>query len=389
MLGEAVFHDDGHLHDLIAGRHANAVLNQVEFERGAEVLRSAPPMLRITISRTCNIANEVACAYCSWDWAKRMETDSPDQTPDFLMRLGRFFDDALAINDCSYGEPPLEKQFGRTVEMATEGGRVFEFTSNGQTLSAKNRAKLVGRPARVYVSVDAATSAGYKRYRDHRFDLIVENLTALAAEKGGRGVLPELIVSFIIMASNVAEIEPFVELMASVGVDRLCFRSLYLEDRMDVRRINHYGYKFDYDRECLNFAQLREIGPRCREAARRAGVDVTVEWDDFAVNNMPNAAGEPLCGEPWKTAYLLNRGLMPCCYGRDPIVKWSEINTENLASGIEAALNSTPMRDLRRDLASGRLGRYCEATTGCPIVRSLAAKGAQRATVGVELEPAE
>lgn len=369
MLRDALFHADQARHEKLALRQANGCRNEAEFLAGVEVLHSVPTHLRVTMSKRCNIANETPCVYCSWDWAKRLEQGSPDFSAAFISRMGRFLDAATAVNDCSYGEPPLEPHFGAVVEMLTDGGRLFEFTSNGQTLSVKNRAKLLGRTARVHVSIDAATAAGYNRYRDHRFELIINNLRALCSERRATGNLPELYVSFIVMRSNVDDIPAFISLMADIGVDRVTFRTLYLEDHLDVRRLEHYGVQFDYDVECLGVAELIELGPRCRELGAAAGISVGIEWDEFVRNHGPTRSEAPICSEPWRTAYFLDRGLMPCCYGREPIVRWADVAQDDLEAGLVAAFNSEPYRALRRDLAAGRLGEYCQRTRGCPIVK--------------------
>jgi molybdenum cofactor biosynthesis enzyme MoaA len=365
-------HDDQHVHEVVTARHANAVLNHQEYERGAEIIRSAPPLLRITISKSCNIANEIACVYCSWDWAKRLEEGSPDFSLSLLKRMGRYFYDALEVNDCSYGEPPLEAEFGDVLDMITDAGRTFEFTSNGQSLGKKIRSMLIGKPVRIYVSIDAAIAASYKRYRDSRFDLILRNLRDLCAERDGQVGTPEVIVSFIVMRSNVDEIDSFVRLMRLVGIDRVCFRTLDLEHRLEEQTQMHYGFKFDYQQECLTARELHEVARRCLRAGSDSGLGITIEWDAFVASSSPANGTQPLCSEPWKTAYVLNRGFMPCCYGRDPLVRWDEIDVSKLETAIEQALNSSAFRELRNDLAGGRLGRYCRATTGCPIVKQRA-----------------
>ena len=102
---------------------------------------------------------------------------------------------------------------------------------------------------------------------------------------------------------------------------------------------------------------------------------MAIEWDDFVRNVSGPTSQAPLCSEPWKTAYLLNRGLTPCCYVREPMVAWKDIDTGELESSVQSALNSEPFRELRRDLARGRLGKVCERATGCPIVRAQTGRG--------------
>ena len=370
MLRDALFHADENRHRRLFARHQNAVRNVAEYRAGAVVLETAPPRIRITTSKTCNIANEKACVYCAWDFTKDLERGSPDQTPEFLARMGRYFHDAMSVTDCSYGEVPLERHFEDVLVVTTEFDRNFEFTSNGKMLSPKVRTKLLGKAARVHVSIDSANAEGYRRYRDHRFDLIVRNLRALCEERKVSGKLPEVFVSFIVMRSNRAEVADFMRLMADVGVDRVTFRDLYREPSINGLRAIHYGYSFDYETERLSRPELEVVGGQCLALGDELGLSTILEWREFSRNVSPAVDKAPICSEPWQTAYLLNRGIMPCCYGRDPIATWDAIDQSDLEAGIKAALNSAPMQELRRDLAAGRLGSYCEKTHSCPIVKA-------------------
>jgi hypothetical protein len=370
MLRDALFHADEMRHTRVFGRHQNAVRNEAEYRAGAAVIESAPPRLRITTSKTCNIANEKACVYCAWDFTKGLEAGSPDQSPNFLDQMGRYFHQAQAITDCSYGEVPLERHFEDVLVATTEFDRSFEFTSNGQMLSPKLRARLLGRPARVHVSIDSANAEGYRRYRDHRFDMIIRNLRALCEERKATGNLPEVFVSFIVMRSNREEMADFLRLMADIGVDQVMFRDLYREPSINGLKAIHYGYNFDYETERLSRPELDAAGQQGLALGAELGLRTMLEWREFSRNVAATAELEPICSEPWQTAYLLNRGIMPCCYGRDPIATWDQIDQTDLEGGIKSALNSAPMQELRRDLAAGRLGSYCEKTHSCPIVKA-------------------
>ncbi len=79
-------------------------------------------------------------------------------------------------------------------------------------------------------------------------------------------------------------------------------------------------------------------------------------------------SGLPLCREPWERYYILRRGILPCCYGNPVAARMSD---------WKQAWNSRRMRKIRRDLASGRLGRYCLESRGCPIVLRYLAQEAE------------
>ena len=68
----------------------------------------------------------------------------------------------------------------------------------------------------------------------------------------------------------------------------------------------------------------------------------------------------PACLEPWKSLYILRRGVFPCCYGGTPIAPMD---------GYRDAWNSPEMQDIRTELLNGRFHDYCLRSPACPIVR--------------------
>jgi hypothetical protein len=74
----------------------------------------------------------------------------------------------------------------------------------------------------------------------------------------------------------------------------------------------------------------------------------------------------PICDEPWKSLYILRRGVYPCCYGGHELAPMDD---------YRAVWNSQILQDIRSELAAGRLHRYCRESPACPIVRKMAAAG--------------
>ena len=68
----------------------------------------------------------------------------------------------------------------------------------------------------------------------------------------------------------------------------------------------------------------------------------------------------PACLEPWKSLYILRRGVFPCCYGGGPIAGMDE---------YKQAWNSSLMQGIRSELLRGRFHTYCLRSPACPIVR--------------------
>ena len=82
-----------------------------------------------------------------------------------------------------------------------------------------------------------------------------------------------------------------------------------------------------------------------------------------AVQDGDDTLGEdrlPACLEPWKSLYVLRRGVMPCCYGDRPLAAMGE---------YRETWNAPVLRDIRRHIARGEFHAYCLGSQSCPIVR--------------------
>jgi MoaA/NifB/PqqE/SkfB family radical SAM enzyme len=384
MVRSVAWHNSDRQHSKIESTRTNAILNEQEYRSGAVVVRSVPPYLRLTIEVRCNIANDKPCVYCAWKWMKNEESGAPASDLEFIHSLDPYLSLAKEVNDSSYGEPPLNREFAQIVRLIAGDHRAFSFVSNGKTLRRKIRRVLLGRNVFLYVSIDSATSSGYARYRDNSFDGIIANLTALCREKKSHNNLPHVTVSFIVMNSNKNELNNFLALMRSIGVDRVKLMSLSREDCMDLdgRAQQRGAFLFNYDEEVIPIAELDVIGDEAKRIADDLGVNIYLDWKDFRAHHGPSGSA-PLCSEPWKTLYILNRGIFPCCFGRKPLARWSEQGSRTIGQFVEDTFNGAAMQEIRHSLANGVFPAYCLSTWSCPIVRKATADGAHSPSRGM------
>ena len=294
-------------------------------------------------------------------------------------------------------------------------GKVLEMTTNGQILTERNIQKLLGRPIDLYVSLDAATPVTYARLRNDTFEKILRNLRRLIEAKGGPGKLPRIHLVFMPMRCNVHELDAFVQLCADLRVDRMVLRPLNYSPSSALAT-DRAGYHYDYQQELLPFDELVTVSARAARLARKLGVDLSDQMDfggamremfeeayeapaDPEAEAPPVAAPSPLpvaaavatepspaaviapaadlpaaspalpslgderlpaCSEPWKSLYILRRGVMPCCYGGEPLAPMDS---------YRETWNSPEMQAIRSSLLEGRFHDYCLRSSACPIVR--------------------
>jgi MoaA/NifB/PqqE/SkfB family radical SAM enzyme len=347
----------------------NAALNREERAAGRSRLVSKPPRLRVTLERRCDL--HPRCVYCEWDWAKDRERRSGrDLTPEMLRHLGSFYDLAEEIVDCSHGEPLLNPHLADLVEEFDRRGKHFEMTTHGQALTDRRRRAVLGRRMALYVSVDAATPEAYARYRNDRFDRLVENLLALGRERRRHGNLPTLILSFLAMRSNLGEFAGVLDLAGEIGADAVKVRTLHADGLGIAPEVVRGGHAFRYREEILDRDALATFAASARRLGEAKGIPLFIDRDDF--QRETREADGPLCTEPFETLYLLNRGIMPCAFAKEPLAAWQDVALEDLERHLAQVFNDPGFRELREALAEQRLPAYCCRFGACPIVRRFA-----------------
>ena len=395
-------HADAERHAAIQAQQTNGVLNTREILEGKIELASTPPGLGIDLHGACNV--KPPCVYCDWDYSKDQEGENVDVpfTHETLAEWGPFFDQSATLTNCSIGEPFMMKNFDNLLDTFGNTGKRLEMTTNGQILTDRNIQKLLGRPIDLLISLDAATPLTYSRLRNGTFDRIVDNLRRLIEAKGGKGKLPRVHLVFMPMKCNIDELDGFVHLCASLGVDRMVLRPLNYSDGLTLEW-TRAGYHFVYKDELLPFDQLVRASARAAQLARTLGVEFDDQMDfggslqqlmdeptqapapeagpvapadtashepeakasiaEIAEEDASISLGEerfPACLEPWRRLYILRRGVLPCCYGCEPIAPMQD---------YRQAWNSPLIQGIRRELLAGRFHDYCLRSTACPIVR--------------------
>jgi wyosine [tRNA(Phe)-imidazoG37] synthetase (radical SAM superfamily) len=411
-------HKDAERHAAVRRQQENAILNARELLAGRTSLESSPPSLGIDLHGACNV--KPPCVYCEWDYSKNLEEDHVDTpfTRETLREWGPFFDNAVNLVNCSIGEPFMMKNIDDLLDTFGNTGKVLEMTTNGQILTERNIQKLLGRPIDLYVSLDAATPLTYSRLRSDTFEKILGNLRRLIDAKGGPGRLPRVHLVFMPMRCNVHELEAFIHLAADLRADRLVLRPLNYSPSSELSA-ERAGYVFEYQKELLPFDELVQVSGRAARLARDLGVPLADQMDfggamrglfveafdaaatqearpaplasaaaatpdvpavvgppadaaahaEPAVPAAPVATGPlpslgderlPICAEPWKSLYILRRGVMPCCYGGAPLAPMES---------YRETWNSPEVQAIRSELLNGRFHDYCLRSSACPIVR--------------------
>jgi MoaA/NifB/PqqE/SkfB family radical SAM enzyme len=281
--------------------------------------------------------------------------------------MGRFYYNASRVIEASIGEPLLSADLGDMVASLDESRKTFEMTTNGILLDEANRLKFLGRNVLLSVSIDAASAQGYAKYRNDRFETVIDNLRQLCRSKRHFRNLPWVVVVFIAMPSNLGEIERFLDLMEDVGVDLIKVKSLYAYSNLRDRVVRRAGGVFRYRDEILGLEQFKEVYRRSAEAAKERGLVLVT---DINVNQENASGREPLCRLPWETMYATTNGPNICQYSRyRPLTDWRAVNEYSVENFLESIWNGEEYRQIRAALAQHRLPERCREALACPVTQ--------------------
>lgn len=348
-------------------KRENAYGNRIEYEQGKEILSYYPTQLAIATEDRCNIGERQPCAYCDYKWAIRDAKKHPRKllSMNNLDDYGDFLRYSDKVVDCSIGEPFMNKDFISIIEKITTDKKL-SFTTNGQFFVEKNIQALLGKDIDMYISIDAADAEMYSHYRNDKFDDIITNLRRLCSLKKEHNNLPIVYVSFIVMNSNKRIVRQWVKLMHDIGVDVLILARLNKAVSQDAAQpIMKNGYEFIYENEVISDDDYDVATEEAQKEADKLGMKLINRSQHFI--DIPQN-GAPICSDPWKSAYLLSKGISPCCYG-SIIASWSQKpNDMSYFEYAKSVFNGEQMKDIRKHLAKGEFSSYCLSIKSCPIV---------------------
>jgi hypothetical protein len=154
----------------------------------------------------------------------------------------------------------------------------------------------------IQISVDGATKKTYEHIRrGANFDKLVSNIRNLDRLKREAGsLLPRLQFNIVLMKSNLDELEMFVDLAESLGVERIAARHLVLVKGLDLGSESLFDEPERANHHLRRFLERADVSPTVRivgfpdlfdlDQIRRMGPRTRVVFDrPFGVVDLPTA----------------------------------------------------------------------------------------------------
>lgn len=247
------------------------------------------------------------------------------------------------------GEPFIHPEIYEMIRVAREAKIAVSLCTNGDLVDGPRLAQ--AQPEEVYFAIDGAdpeTHAVYRRGSD--LNRVIENIRHTLQERRRLGnVLPEVVMSVIVMKQNEHQLGALRRLAIELGVDRLQFTQCTVWDLRQARAFLPADPAYvKYEREALAKGRIRQT-----------------------------TLGRSMCEVIWHYAIITSTGdIAPCCGVELPIPqpdgtlsfdhdeRFYPMGSALEAGGVRRAWNSPKFRALRRSILNKRYEGHCTICSG-------------------------
>jgi MoaA/NifB/PqqE/SkfB family radical SAM enzyme len=177
-------------------------------------------LLQVESALACNLR----CVMCPWKDIRRDIPDKGLMSPAVWDALRPHLDEVVSVDFTGGGEPLLQPHLAEWVAEAKSAGCETVVLTNGLLLSGETAGALISAGLDwLCVSMDGADKATYESIREGSdFERVCDNLARI--EAGRKGGPPKTMINFVMMPSNMGQVEDIVRLAARLGVDRVNFK---------------------------------------------------------------------------------------------------------------------------------------------------------------------
>ena len=270
------------------------------------------------------------------------------------------------------GEPLLNRDLTEMIRHLKNKNVTVLFNTNGILLNEQQQENLIDSQVdEIRVSLDAASSNGYKAVRDSdKFDLIVNNLQTMTKRLQSRKLpQPKLSLWFLGNQENITELPKLIELTARMGIRELHLQRLvyFLDDE---------GYGLANSQSSLTNpdVEVSQLIHRCLKRARELGISFSASGLTDPVHSVrgspPDAAPWKRCFRPWEVVYITAQGnVLPCCISPFSTGDYSSIILGNIFERpLQEIWLGEKYKDFRRRHQTATPPKCCQ---GCGIRWSL------------------
>lgn len=211
-------------------REENNRLNEEERTLQKEVLKSYPINIILPTGTRCNNR----CIFCT-DRSPKTASRYSDLSFDNFVRLCEPLEYAASVGLYGWGEPLFNPGYEKMFDYVVQNypGIEISISTNGILMNGMWTEKFARCDnLSINISLNAAGAKTYKLLaQNDQFDRIVGNIKRITElKKKENNIFPLMILSFVAMKENIAELPDFIRLAGKLGVDKVVVQDLILLD---------------------------------------------------------------------------------------------------------------------------------------------------------------
>jgi len=254
-------------------------------------------LLQVESSLACNIR----CVMCPWKEFRANAEHHGIMPGKIWDAIRPHLSNVQSVDFTGGGEPLLQPLLTQWVEDAKSAGCETGILTNGLLLSRDMAHKLVSAGLDwLCVSIDAAEKAEYERIRvGSSFEKVCENLANIGRIRS-LGT-PKTMINFVMMASNIHQLEDMARLAADLAVDQVNFKKCGV-----IRGDHGKGHGVFGGEQTAETRRVQKALSRAKKLAQSMSVQTTM--------SRFTPAERPVCEQdPRDSMFVRHDGLVAPC----------------------------------------------------------------------------
>lgn len=233
-------------------KEANLIITGADMMLGLDRSHALPPIIQVEPTNICNLE----CPLCPTGIRTMKRPRGFMTLKTFQRILDEIGDVLLAVFLYGWGEPFLNKELPRMIEMCTNRNIRTLSSTNGHCLQTQDEALRVVEAGllALIIAIDGSTQEIYQRYRKsgdvEKVKRCISNIEEAKAKRGSQ--FPYTNIRVVITKDNREDLPNVERLSRNLGVNMFSFKTLgmstctevfksYVPDREDVCRFEYKG----------------------------------------------------------------------------------------------------------------------------------------------------
>jgi len=238
---------------------------------------------------------------CPWKGVREKSQDAGFMDASVWAALRPHLGNVVEIDFSGGGEPLLHPSLADWITEAKQAGCKAGFLTNGTLLDETAASRMIQAGADwIALSADGARAETFEKIRKGAdFATFCENVRRLTGMRMGK--IPRVMFNFVMMPSNIDELEDFVRLAAGLQADQVNFKQCDVVRGEETRKLGLFASKAD----CETRRHEKALA-KARRLAGKLGLETTA----FAF--VPDEL--PVCGQdPRNSLYVRCDGRVAPC----------------------------------------------------------------------------